>query len=66
MSVAKVLELTARSSESFEAAVQEAIDKAGESVHAIRQAWIQDQKVLIEDGKIAEYQVDVRLTFVVD
>jgi dodecin len=66
MSVAKVIELTARSAESFEDAVQQAVDKAGESVHAIREAWIQDQKVRIEDGKVAEYQVDVKITFVVD
>jgi dodecin len=66
MSVAKVIELTARSTESFEDAVQQAVQKAGESVHAIREAWIQDQKVRIEDGKVAEYQVDVKITFLVD
>jgi dodecin len=66
MSVAKVIELTARSTESFEDAVQQAVHKAGESVHAIREAWIQDQKVRIEDGKVAEYQVDVKITFLVD
>lgn len=66
MSVAKVIELTARSEESFEDAVQQAVNKAGESVHEIREAWIQDQKVRIEDGKVAEYQVDVKITFLVD
>lgn len=66
MSVAKVLELTARSSESFADAVQQAVTKAGESVHGIREAWIKDQKVRIEDGRIAEYQVDVKVTFVID
>jgi dodecin len=66
MSVGKVIELTARSTESFEDAVQQAVDKAGESVHGIREAWIQDQKVRIEDGKVAEYQVDVKITFLVD
>lgn len=66
MSVAKVIEITARSSESFEDAVQQAVNRAGESVHAIREAWIQDQKVKIEDGKVSEFQVDVKLTFLVD
>ncbi len=66
MSVAKVIELTARSSESFEDAVQQAVSKAAESVHTIREAWIQDQKVRVENGQVVEYQVDVRVTFVVD
>lgn len=66
MSVAKVIEITARSSVSFEDAVQQAVNRAGESVHAIREAWIQDQKVKIEDGKVSEFQVDVKLTFLVD
>ncbi len=66
MSVAKVIELTARSPESFEDAVQQAVNKAGESVQAIREAWIQGQKVKVENGQVVEYQVDVKLTFVVN
>lgn len=66
MTVAKVLELTARSSESFEDAIQQAVTKAGESVHGIREAWIKDQKVKIENGQVVEYQVDVKVTFLVD
>ncbi len=66
MSVAKVIEITARSPESFEAAIAEGIAKAGESVHNIREAWVQDQKVSVRDGQLAEYQVDLKITFVVD
>ncbi len=44
----------------------EGIAKAGESVHNIREAWIQDQKVSVRDGQVAEYQVDLKVTFVVD
>lgn len=66
MSVAKVIEITARSPESFEAAIAEGIVKAGESVHNIREAWVQDQKVSVRDGQIAEYHVDLKVTFVVD
>ncbi len=66
MSVAKIIELTARSETSFEDAVQQAVSRATESVHGIREAWIQDQKVRVVDGKVVEYQVDVKVTFVVD
>lgn len=66
MSIAKVIELTARSTESFEDAAQQAVDKARESVRAIREAWIRDQKIRIQDGKVAEYQVDVKITILVD
>ena len=66
MSVAKVIEITARSSASFEDAIAQGIAKAGESVHAIREAWVQDQKVNVVEGKIGEYQVSLKLTFMVD
>lgn len=66
MSVAKVIEVSSRSSESFEQAVQQGLDKAGESVHNIQSAWIKDQEVMVDDGEISEYGVDLRITFLVD
>lgn len=46
MSVAKVLELTARSTEAFEDAVHQAMNKAGESVHAIREASASHEEII--------------------
>ena len=66
MAVAKVIELTATSEESFEDAVREGIVRAGETVHGIKGAWVEGQKVLVEDGKIIGYRVDLKVTFVVD
>ena len=66
MSVAKVIELTASSPESFEDAVQKGIDKSGESLRNIKGAWVSEQKVDVVDGKISEYRVTLRITFVVD
>lgn len=65
MSVAKTIELTARSSESFDAAIKQGIDKANDTVADLRQAWVMAQKVLLTDGRITEYQVDLKVTFVV-
>lgn len=66
MSVAKVIELSARSSESFEKAIQSAIDKAGESVDNIEGAWVKEQNVVVENGVITGYKVNLKITFVVN
>ena len=63
MSVAKVIEVTSSSSKSFEDAVQEGISKAGKTVDKISGAWISEQKVTVEKGKIKEYRVTMRVTF---
>lgn len=66
MSIAKVIELTARSEKSFEDAIRTGLAKAGESVHGIREAWVKEQKVMVEGNKVVGFQVDLKVTFVVD
>jgi dodecin len=66
MSVAKVIELTASSPQSFEAAIQAGIEKSGETLRNVKGAWVSEQKVDVEDGKIVEYRVTLRVTFVLD
>ncbi len=66
MSVAKVLELTARSSKSFEDAIQQGIAKATDSVRNVQAAWVKEQKVEVENGSISSYQVDLKVTFLID
>jgi dodecin len=65
-SVAKVIEVTSESTESFEDAIQRGIAKTAESVHGIRSAWVATQQVTVEDGKVAAYRVDLKVTFVLD
>lgn len=65
-SVAKVIEITAESTQSFEDAVRHGILKASESVHGMRSAWVAGQQVRIEDGKVVAYRVDLKVTFVLD
>jgi flavin-binding protein dodecin len=66
MSVAKVIELTAVSPKSFDDAVRVGIEKSGESLRNIKGAWVSEQKVDVEGGKITAYRVTLRITFVVD
>jgi flavin-binding protein dodecin len=66
MKVAKVIEISAESDVSFEAAIHNGIAKASESVHNIKGAWVKEQKVSVEDGRIVRYRVDLKVTFVMD
>ena len=66
MSVAKVIELTAVSPTSFDDAVRVGIEKSGESLRNIKGAWVAEQKVDVEGGKITAYRVTLRITFVLD
>ncbi|MFH1330690.1 MAG: dodecin family protein [Actinomycetota bacterium] len=66
MSIAKVIEVTSRSDLSFDDAIRSGISKAGESVHGIREAWVEGQKVMVEGDSIVGYQVILKVTFVVD
>lgn len=64
MSVAKVTEITASSTKSFEDAVQVGIDRASKTIDKVQGAWIQDHEVLVDHGKITEYRVRMKITFI--
>lgn len=66
MSVAKVVELTAESTSSFEDAIQKGIAKACDTLRSVQGAWVKEQKVVVKDGKISAYRVDLKVTFVLD
>lgn len=63
MSVVKVIEVLSNSEKSWEDATAKAIAKASKSVKNIRSANVQNQSVRVEDGKIVEYRVNLKLTF---
>ena len=65
MSVAKTSEITASSSKSFEDAIRQGIRKMSKSVDNIEGAWIKEQKVVVNDGEVAEYRVTMKVTFIV-
>jgi flavin-binding protein dodecin len=64
MSVAKNIELTSTSPVSFEDALNKGIERAAKTIDNIKGAWVKEQKVKIENGKISEYIVMIILTFV--
>jgi dodecin len=67
MSVAKVSEISATSTKSFEAAINEGIARAHKTLRNVRSAWIKEQQVRVNDkGAITEYQVNMMVTFVID
>lgn len=64
MSVAKVTEITATSKKSFEDAINTGIKRACKTLKNVKGAWVQDQKVDIEKGKVTAYRVTLKVTFV--
>ncbi len=66
MSVARVTEITAGSPKSFADAMDVGIARAVKTLKNVRGAWIQDQSVVVEDDKIAEYRVHMKVTFILN
>lgn len=66
MSVAKVTEIIASSKKGFDDAIENGIARANKTLRNISGAWIQDQKVVVEKGKIIEYRVAMRVTFILE
>jgi flavin-binding protein dodecin len=64
MSVAKVTEIISSSSKSFDDAVENGIKRASKTLKGITGAWVADQKVTVNDGKIEEYRVVLKVTFI--
>lgn len=66
MSVAKVSELSSTSTKSFEDAIEQGLARAVKTLRNVRSAWIKEQHVRVENGRAAEYQVNMMVTFVLD
>jgi len=63
-SVARVTEIIASSPTSFDDAVKKGMQRAVKTLKNVKGAWIESQKVVVEKGKITEYRVNMRVTFV--
>ena len=64
MSVARITEISAESTRSFEDAIVQGIERANKTLKNVKGAWVQDQKITIENGKISMYRVNLKITFV--
>jgi flavin-binding protein dodecin len=63
MSVARVTELSATSETGFEDAINQAVARATKTLSGVEGAWVKDMNVMIEDGNIVGYKVNVEITF---
>lgn len=64
MAVARVTEIKASSKKSFEDAVSQGVKRASKTLDNVTGAWVKDQDVVISKGKISEYRVTLKVTFV--
>ena len=66
MAIARVTEITASSKKSFDDAVEKGVARANKTLKNVQGAWVQDLKVKVDKGKIAEYRVNMKVTFVLE
>ncbi len=66
MAVARITEISATSTTSFEDAIKEGISRATGTLRGVEGAWVKDMNVMIEDGNITGYKVNMEITFVLD
>lgn len=66
MSVARITEISSSSEKSFEDATQQGILRASKTLRNIRSAWIKEQQLDVDNGKITRFRVNMLITFVLD
>ena len=66
MTVASVTEISAASPDGFEAAIREGIERANKTLRGVQSAWVKDMNILMEDGQIRAYKVNLLITFVLE
>ena len=64
MAVAKVTEITSSSPKGFEDAIQAGITRASKTLQQSRGAWVKDMKVEVDNGRVTEYRIRMKVTFV--
>ena len=64
--VARVTEISSRSTQGFEAAIKDGIERANNTLRGVRSAWVKEQQVIVDGGSITEYQVNLLVTFVLE
>jgi flavin-binding protein dodecin len=65
-SVARVTEVSATSDVGFEDAIKVGVERAAKTLRQVTSAWVKEQRVEVNDGKIVSYQVNLLITFVLD
>jgi dodecin len=66
MSVARVTELSCTSTESFEDAIRQGIERANKTLRGVRSAWVKEQRVMVNRENALEFQANILVTFVLE
>ncbi len=66
MAVAKVTEITSGSNKSFKDAIEKGLKRAGKTLNNITGAWVNEENVVVKDGEVSEWRVNMKVTFVLD
>ncbi|QFU08001.1 hypothetical protein PARPLA_02521 [Rhodobacteraceae bacterium THAF1] len=66
MTIARVTEISAVSETSFDDAVAKGIERSAKTLRNVKSAWVKEQSVTVENGKVAQYQVNLMVTFILD
>lgn len=66
MSFGKITEITSTSDKSFEDAVKKGVKRATKTLKNVRSVWVKDQEAMVDGGKITEYKVTLKVTFVLN
>lgn len=66
MSIARVTEISATSTQSFDDAVRQGVERASKTLRGITSAWVKEQNVMIENGKVTNFKVNLLVTFLLD
>jgi flavin-binding protein dodecin len=65
-SIARVTEIISSSDKSFEDAIEKGVARAVKTLKNVEGAWVKEQKVIVKDGKIAQFRVDLKVTFILN
>ncbi len=66
MSVARVTEIIAESTVGFDDAVREGVARATQTLQNVTSAWVQSQQVVVEDGEVTVFRVNLKVTFILN
>ena len=66
MAVARVTEISSTSPKGFDEAIEQGVARAAKTLRNVKSAWVKEQRVEIDNGRVVEYQVNLLVTFVLD
>ena len=66
MSVAKIVELSVQSPDSYEAAIREVVERASSTLRNIRSVWVKEFEAVVENNRVSQFRVLVKISFVLD